>query len=524
MITVEVIRNSTEFIAEEMGIVLRNTAYSPNIKDRLDFSCAIVSREGDLVAQAEHIPVHLGSLAVGAKNFVECIEEFEDAIYVTNDPYVAGTHLNDVMLLKPVFYKELICFVVNKAHHVDVGGTTPGSMSMDARDLYAEGLIIPPTKLDDKVMEFIKANVRTSNFVGDLKAQIASLKVGEKRILELIDKFGVETLLDSWREAMDYTERLTKAKIEKLGEFECEGVDYVEYEKPLNINVRVVSKGKIFVDFSGTHKQVKAPLNAVFGVTVASTSFALKAVLDPDLPMNHGFLRAIEIYAPEGTLVNPIKPAPVSAGNVETSQRIVDAIFKALAEIFEIPAASHGSMNNVIIGGEGWAFYETLGGGSGARPNGDGIDGIHVNMTNTMNTPVEVIEREYPIMVLEYSLREDSGGAGKFRGGLGIRRVYKLLSDATLSIIADRVKIAPWGLKGGKEGERGEHYVLRNGNRIELSGKETIELKAGDIVVVNTPGGGGYGDPKERDRSRILEDLEDGKVSEEYVRRWFGEV
>ncbi len=515
MIGYDVIRCSTEYIAEEMGIVLRNTAYSPNIKDRMDFSCAIVSETGELVAQAEHIPVHLGSLAVGAKRIVEEVDLDEGEVAITNDPYVAGTHLNDVTMIEPVYHEgELLGYVVNKAHHVDVGGMAPGSMSMDARDLFAEGLVIPPVRFGEDVLKMILENVRVPKYtLGDLKAQIASLNVGVRRVKELVERYGVEEVRKAWEWAIDYTERYVRRKMEGMEDFDEVGEDYVEWgDDLLNITVRISLKGDgMVVDFSGTHEQVDVPLNAVFGVTVASTSFALKAVIDPQLPMNYGFLKAVKILAPKGSLVNPVKPAPVSAGNVETSQRIVDAIFKALASRFEIPAASHGSMNNVIIGGEGWAFYETIGGGSGARPNGDGVDGVHVNMTNTMNTPVEVIEREYPILILEYSLRENSGGKGRFRGGLGIRRIYKLLSDATVSIIADRVRVAPWGLKGGEDGMRGEHYVIRDGKRTDLSGKDTVRLKKGDVLVVNTPGGGGYGDWRERDAELIRRDLEDGK-------------
>ncbi|AIJ06109.1 5-oxoprolinase (ATP-hydrolyzing) beta subunit [Methanocaldococcus bathoardescens] len=297
----------------------------------------------------------------------------------------------------------------------------------------------------------------------------------------------------------------------------CEAVDYLEYkDKLININAKVeINRGKIKVDFTGTHRQLDAPLNAVYGVTVASTSFALKAIIDPDLPMNHGIFRVLDIVAPEETIVNPKKPAPVAVGNVETSQRIVDVIFKALYNQFpdKVPAASNGSMNNVIIGGRGWAFYETIGGGFGGRNGKDGVDGVHANMTNTLNTPIEVIENEYPIMIFEYSLREDSGGAGKYRGGLGIRRVYKLLSDCTVSLIAERIKIAPWGVNNGYSGSCGEHYVIKEGKKIPLSGKNTLSLSCGDVIVINTPGGGGYGSPYDRDINLILEDVKDGKIS-----------
>ncbi len=539
-VTVEIIRSSTEFVAEEMGIVLRNTAYSPNIRDRMDFSCAILSARGELVAQAEHIPVHLGSMAYGAKRIVEYIEkegmELEDGdVIVVNDPYIAGTHLNDVTLLKPIFHRgELMGFAANKAHHVDIGGSVPGSIGMRARELLEEGLVIPPTKLvkrgklDSEILRLISANVRVPKCtIGDLKAQIASLNVGVKRVIELAEKYGRDRVENAWNESMEYTERYTRARIGSIPDCESHAVDYIELgEELINIEARVVIEGDgLRVDFSGTHEQIDAPLNAVFGVTVASTSFALKAVLDPNLPMNFGFLRAVEIHAPEGTIVNPVKPAPVSAGNVETSQRIVDVLLKALAEVFpeKVPAASHGSMNNVVLGGEGWAFYETLGGGSGGRPIGDGVDGVHTNMTNTMNTPVEVVENSYPIMILEYSLREDSGGAGKFRGGLGIRRVYKLLSKAVLSLTAERIKLRPWGLRGGMDGAPGEHYVLKaDGSVVRLSGKDTIHLDEGDVVVINTPGGGGYGDPRTRDPRLVLEDVRDGKVSPQSARSVYG--
>ena len=530
-ITVEVIKSSTSYIAEEMGIVLRNTAYSPNIKDRLDFSCAILSSDGELIAQAEHIPVHLGSMAIGVKNAIDYIEKEDieigkDDIIILNDPYIAGTHLNDITLLKPIFYNDkIIGYVANKAHHVDVGGYAPGSISSSVKELYHEGLIIPPTKLvingklNKELLNLITSNVRVPKFtIGDLKAQISSLNIGVERILKLIEKYGDKEVIEAWKKSLDYSEAYLKSKIKNI-DCVCEAVDYLEYkDKLININVRVeINKGRITVDFTGTHRQLDAPLNAVYGVTVASTSFAIKAVIDPDLPMNHGIFRVLNIIAPEETVVNPKKPAPVSVGNVETSQRIVDVIFKALYHEFpdRVPAASNGSMNNVIIGGRGWAFYETIGGGFGGRNGKDGVDGVHANMTNTLNTPIEVIENEYPIMILEYSLREDSGGAGKYRGGLGIRRVYKMLSDCMISIIADRVKLPPYGVNNGYSGACGEHYVIKDGRKIPLSGKDTLYLSCGDIVEINTPGGGGYGSPYERDINLILEDVKDGKISVE---------
>ena len=529
----EVIRKITEFIAEEMGVILRNTAYSPNIKERMDFSCAVLNDRGELVAQAEHIPVHLGSLAVGAIKILEFIERegielFEGDVLMVNDPYIAGTHLNDVTLMKPVYHGDLVGFVINKAHHVDIGGAYPGGISAAAEEDIQEGLVIPPVKIvkrgemDAELVRLIRSNVRVPRYtIGDLKAQIASLNVGEKRVKELFNRFG-KAVIDAWMYSIDHAERYLRKKLEGV-EYRGKGEDYIELDdKLVNINVSVEIKGKIRVDFSGTHPQVDKPLNAVFGVTVASTSFAIKSVLDPEMPMNYGFFRVVEIRAPSGTVVNPVKPAPVSAGNVETSQRIVDAIFKALSDGFEIPAASSGTMCNVIFGGRGWAFYETIGGGSGGRPWEDGVDGVHTNMTNTMNTPVEVIENEYPIMVLEYSLRENSCGHGKFRGGLGIRRVYKVLEDSHLTVMADRVKIGPWGLKGGKNGKPAELYIIRDGNVIRLNGKCSVKVRRGDLVFICTPGGGGYGRPEERSRDLLVRDIEDEKISEDEASRVYG--
>ena len=303
-ITFEVIRNSTEFIAEEMGIILGNTAYSPNIRDRMDCSCAVLTYNGDIIAQAEHIPVHLGSMAIGVKETIkylrdEGVELKRGDVIIVNDPYIAGTHLNDIMLLKPIFHgEEIICYVANKAHHVDIGGLSPGSLSIDSRDITQEGLIIPPCKLmirgniNKDLLKLISSNVRVPRYtIGDLKAQIASLNVGEKRILELIEKYSVENVLAAWSECLNYTERYLRSKINQIPNFESSAVDYIEFNnKLLNINVSVKFLGdEVLVDFSGTHKQIESPLNAVYGVTVASTSFAIKSVIDPELPMNSGF-------------------------------------------------------------------------------------------------------------------------------------------------------------------------------------------------------------------------------------------
>lgn len=540
----EVIYYSTINVAEEMSITLRRTAYSPNIRDRRDLSCAVMSVNGELVAQAENIPVHLGSMPIGTKNAInylekEEIEIDEGDIIILNDPYIAGTHLNDIMLLAPVHCGgELIGYLANKAHHVDIGGVLPGSMC-GATNLYDEGIVIMPTKIVEKfeinnrLLNELSSKVRTPHyFKGDIKAQIASINTGLRRLLELIDKYGNNTFVNAWNWSIKYTENYIRNIIREIPNGKFFARDFIEVgDEIFNIDITIyIYNDKIDIDFKGTHDQVIYPINAVYGVTVSSSLYALKSILDPDMPMNYGFYNVISINAPIGTLVNPIKPAPVALGNVETSQRIVDVIFKALADMLpeKIPAAPHGSMNNIMIGGEyndiRWAFYETLGGGSGARPNCDGVDGVHTNMTNTLNTPVEVIEREYPLMILEYSLRDDSGGPGKYRGGLGITRRYMLIKGkAKLSIATSRVRFKPWGLRGGYNGSSGNHYVIKRGGKIiKLGNIDSIDLEAGDIIVMNTPGGGGYGDPKDRNIDMIIDDLRNQKVSLNTAIKYYG--
>jgi len=376
----------------------------------------------------------------------------EGDVVVVNDPYIAGTHLNDVTLLKPVYARgRLVAIVANKAHHVDVGGSVPGSLGGRVSELIQEGIVVPPTKIVERgklrrdILKLLEANVRTPEYLkGDLKAQIAALNVGERRILELVDKYGVNLVLEAWEEILGYTEEYTRRRILELGRFgEYTAEDYMELDRGLaRISARVsIGRGWVTVDFEGSSPQVEAPVNAVYGVTVAATTFALKSVIDPDMPVNHGFFRVVSIRAPEGSIVNPRRPAPVSGGNTETSQRIADVVFKALAQAFpdRVPAASCGTMTNIMIGGlrgdgSSWAFYETVGCGSGARPSGDGVDGVHTNMTNTLNTPIERLEREYPILFVKYELRPDSEGPGMYRGGLGIVRAFKLREGRDISV------------------------------------------------------------------------------------------
>lgn len=526
-ITVEVVRNAMTYAAEEMGIALRNSAYSHNIKERMDHSCALFSHKGELLAQAEHIPVHLGSLPWGLKNTLRYLAEREIPLeegdmVVLNDPYIAGTHLNDVTVIHPIFWRGiLVGFSANKAHQVDVGGKTPGSISTDATELSHEGIIIPPVKLlrrgepVDDIFRIFAENVRTPEInMGDLRAQIAANRLGERRLLELLERYDYETLLAAWEEILKRSEQRARAEIATIPEGVYKAADCLEdtgvSEAPAWIRVTLrIGQGQVWVDFTGTDPQVAGPLNAVFGVTLSATYYAIKSVLDPEIPMNEGMLRTVEVTAPPGSLVNPYKPAPVSGGNLETSQRIADTVLLALAQAIphKVPAASQGTMNNVMVGGydpergRRWVFYETIGGGSGGRPYGDGVDGVHVNMTNTMNTPIEAMEQYYPILFERYELRPGTGGAGKWRGGCGIIRAFRLLGpQATASILAERTRIPPWGLAGGRPGGLGEHYVRHaDGRRVPLKGKATVSMGPGDTLVICTPGGGGYGDPAERD-------------------------
>ncbi len=522
-VMLEVIQSALVYAAEEAGIALRNAAYSHNIKERMDHSCALFDPEGRLLAQAEHIPVHLGSLPWGVKNVLRETAasglqwEPGDAVMV-NDPYVAGTHLNDVMLIKPVFYRRgLIGFSVNRAHHVDVGGKVVGSISPDARSLDDEGVIVPPVRIarrdrmDEKALFPFLSRVRTPEFSkGDLKAQLAAAAVGEHRLVELAEHYGPETLrsvfsriISSGRERM-----IRRLALFPSGSFTAEDcLEDVNGEGTLTwIRVVVEKRGEaLHVDFSGTEAQIPTPFNAVFGVALSATYFAVKSVLDPEGPMNEGVLEPVRVFAPSGCLVNPVKPAPVAGGNLETSQRIADTVLRALARALpdRVPAAPHGCMNNVSAGGydperrRNWAFYETIGGGAGARPGADGVDGIHTNMTNTMNTPIEAIEQGYPVLFERYELREGSGGRGRWRGGEGIIRAWKFLGpSAQVTVIGDRHRVPPWGLKGGEGGRPGVFSLRKaDGPLVPLKSKQTIILRKGDTLIVETPGGGGYGDP-----------------------------
>jgi N-methylhydantoinase B len=516
MVSWELIHKATIFIAEEMGVALKRSAFSPNIRERMDHSCAVLDSEGRIVAQAEHIPVHLGSFRVGVLNTLRWLEregvDLEDGdMVVLNDPYISGTHLNDVMVLAPVYVGgRLVAYVVNKAHHVDVGGPIPGSMNPNARTIYEEGLIVPPVKMvrrgsvDRDLLRLIVENSKTPRVaVGDLNAQIAANRVGSRRVSELISKYGLEAIVEGWRRAVDYARRLTLNGMTSWRRGVYESIDYLELpDRDLVLKCTLEIKGDgVRVDFTGSSEQVQAPLNAVYGVTFSATTYAVRVAVKEDIPVNEGFYSLVDVVAPEGSIVNPRKPAPVAGGNVETSQRIADVVLRALAEAVpdRIPAAGSGTMINIMLGGYDeergyWAYYETIGGGTGGRPGKDGVSGVHVNMTNTLNTPIEVAERSYPILYTAYRIREGSGGKGRYRGGDGIIRAFKALKPARLSILAERFKHKPYGLWGGEPGKPAR-VIVRRSNGLEdlMPSKFTTDLEPGDEVIVETPGGGGWG-------------------------------
>ena len=544
-VTLQIIGSSLLYASEEMGIALRNSSYSPNIKERMDHSAAIFDAEGRLLAQAEHIPVHLGSLPWGLGNMIDfCGREgipLEDgSMVVANDPYVTGTHLNDVTVMAPIYHRgALVAFAVNKAHHADVGGVVPGSISMGAKTLQEEGHVLEPSVLwkngrfDESVVEEFASSSRTpAERRGDLKAQVAANVTGTRRVRETIDKYGAELFKLSAARSFRHSETLSRARLSRFLPGAHEASDFLEgpEDEDLTLRARVtISSSGVDVDYAGSSSEVDYPLNAVFGVTVSGVYFVLRCLLGDDIPANHGAFSLLKIRAPAGTLLNPTRPHPVGGGNVETSQRNADVIFRAMAPAVHgrVPAAAGGSMNNVMMGGRSagspWAFYETIGVGLGGRRGSDGVDGIQANMTNTMNTPIEAIERTLPLRITRYEFRPDSSGAGRFRGGTGLVRAFQALDDdTTFTVLADRRKHLPRGTGGGNPGAGTKVVVVRNGKRAEVPVKSTFSLAGGDVVEVMTAGGGGYGSPAARSRKRIREDVRSGLLSGERARRDYG--
>ncbi len=514
-VSLEVLKNAFAFVPDEMGQALRRTAYSPNIKERMDASCAVFDSQGRMVAQAEHIPVHLGSMPLAIRSVMEVLGESveEGEQLILNDPYRGGSHLNDITVIKPVFAKgEAVGYVANKAHHADVGGVAPGSMPSGSRLLFEEGVVISPQKLftkgnlDPVLVERVRSGMRDPRErLGDLRAQIAANNAGERRFLSYLEKYGLDVFHEFSDEVMNYSDRRVRAALGGIEEGTYEAEDFLDddgvMEEPLRIHVKMrVAADSLEVDFSGTQGMSEGNLNAPYAVTLSSVYYVVRCVTDPEAPPNDGCYRAVQIHVPNGSLLNPVQPAAVAAGNVETSQRIVDTLFLALKDAQRelVPAQSQGTMNNLLVGGDmgerEFAYYETIGGGEGALPFRDGMNGIQTHMTNTMNTPVEALELTYPLRVEEYKLRDGSGGTGRFRGGSGIRRAIRFLGErGTMSIISDRRKFPPKGIFGGGDALPGRNMLVRGENVIPLASKVTMGIRRDDLIVIETPGGGGWG-------------------------------
>lgn len=532
-VMLEVMKSLLSAVAEEMGGTLRRTAYSPNIKERRDFSCAVFDPHGEMVAQAAHIPVHLGAMPLSVRAALERFGTLEAGdIVALNDPYFGGSHLPDITMVSPAYLNgTLLGYVASRAHHADVGGMSPGSMPL-ARELFQEGLIIPPVKLqqggalNDALLDLVTRNSRTpAERLGDLSAQMAAQRIGIRRLQELARRYTPAWLHASMAALQDYAERMMRALIARMPDgaytfrdvMDDDGFGHLD----IPIVVTVTVKGDtLTVDFSGTSAEVPGGINAVLPVTLSAVFYVLRCLLaDDHVPTNAGIFRPVQVLAPEGTLVNARFPRAVAAGNVETSQRITDVVLGALAQALPgaIPAASQGTMNNLTIGGEDprtgerFAYYETIAGGMGASADADGLSAVHVHMTNTLNTPVEALEYAFPLRVTRYEIRRGSGGAGRRRGGDGVYREIALLADATVSILSERRRHAPYGLAGGAPGASGENryypaaaeklppelarFPEKDGYRV-LPGKLTFTARKGARIGIATPGGGGYGHGK----------------------------
>lgn len=504
-ITLSLLRSALAGIAEEMGTVLVRSAYSSNIKERRDCSAALFDARGLMVAQAEHIPVHLGAMPESVAAVIARHPRPGD-VWILNDPYTGGTHLPDVTLVSPVAVAgEIVAYGVTRAHHSDIGGMSPGSMPAASRDLWQEGLIIPPVRLTDDVLTLVCANSRTPRLRrGDFRAQESANRVAERRIGELVDRWGLPTLLAGFDEVLAYAERRTRDALRRLpdgvyrAQTELEGDGVSDEDIPVRVAVTIEGDAAT-VDFAGTSPAVAGNVNCPIAVTRSACYFALRVLLPEDVPACAGTYAPLTIKVPEGSLVDARAPHAVVAGNVETSQRVADAVLAALAQVADVPAAGAGTMNNTVLGGDGWTYYETVAGGQGASSRGDGPSGVHVGMTNTLNTPIESLELEYPMRVERYELAEGSGGAGLNRGGDGVVRAVRVLEDATVNLLTDRRRHAPPGLAGGGAGAPGHNLVTLPGEERarELPPKVTLAVPAGTVVTVVTPGGGGWGEPAE---------------------------
>jgi len=550
-ITLELYRHRFAGVSEEMGVTLRRTGYSPNIKERLDFSCALFDGDGRMIAQASHIPAHLGAMPASVMTI---LDKFTDTwqpgdVVIVNDPFEGGNHLPDITMISPVFVEKGVrsqesgvkgktpeedqpmaqsahvannqspsFFVASRAHHADVGGMTPGSLPLST-EIYQEGIIIPPVKLykagqlDEDLLRLVLRNVRTPDERrGDLAAQRAAHAVGERRLYELVDEHGQDEVLAYAGHLRAYSERLTRAAIETWpdGEYTFEDViELIELEKPADeqlslVTIRLTARidgGDITFDFTGTDPVMHGSLNAVIAITQSACYYVIRCLVGDEVPMNAGCFAPVTVSAPSGCVVNAQSPAAVAGGNVETSQRITDVVLGAMAKALpdRIPAASQGTMNNLTIGGlraDGtpFAYYETIAGGMGASEAGDGLGGVQIHMTNTLNTPVEALEFDFPFRLRRYSLRPSSGGGGAHRGGDGVVREYEMLAPATITMLSERRAVAPWGAAGGAAGAAGRNLLTRaEGQQEELASKFSRRVQPGDWLRIETPGGGGWG-------------------------------
>jgi N-methylhydantoinase B len=515
-----VFQSGVHSIAEEMGAALRRTAVSPNIKERRDYSCAIFDGRRRVIAMGDHMPVHLGSMPMSVQAAVDAIGFEPGDIAILNDPYAGGTHLPDITMVLPVFADgsgQPAFYVANRAHHADVGGAFAGSMG-PATEIFQEGIRIPPVRIVRRgaicreILDLILLNVRTpSERRGDLDAQIGSCRVGEMRVLQLVDKYGAGKLQALMEELLDYSERLVRAELRGMpgGVFRAE--DWLDNDGVTDVACRIAVQlrldpeaASIDIDFTGSCAQVMGSVNAVRAITVSACFYMLRCLLAEDAPATAGILRPLTVTTRVGSIVDARPPAPVAGGNVETSQRIVDVLLRALAQAVpsRVPAASAGTMSNLTIGGvdprsnESFTYYETTAGGMGARPTLDGISGVQTHMTNSLNTPVEALEYAYPFRVRRYGYRYGSGGAGRYRGGDGLVREIELLADSQVTLLADRRKYRPYGLYGGGEGAAGHAAVTDPGSdtEIELPGKCSRRASVGSMLRIEAPGGGGWGD------------------------------